>query len=252
MIFAVMVQFIVCFLIMKWVLKQKPDGKFSTGSVVAFFVAGAIATIPDLALAIGFDLDGETFKDLNPYLGGFLTAFLLAAVMEEVLKYIAFRLVIRKNKEVNCWLDAIIAAIVVGIGFALFEDVTYGMFGDGNIMRAILPVHILFQLLMGYFYGKARVTKQFGDHVLSLAVPILCHTVYDMFALSIKVLLANEDMEALRALSQEEIMKLPFINDAMVMAVGMFVTTVGTLVAMIIMLKKLGEWSKNGEKQELI
>lgn len=67
----------------------------------------------------------------------------------EIIKYIVFRLAIGKNREVVCWLDVIIAAIAVGIGFTLLEDVTYLFEGAGTIVRAILPGHILFLRKVG-------------------------------------------------------------------------------------------------------
>ena len=40
------------------------------------------------------------FFDLNPILAGFLTALLTAALFEELVKYILFRLALIKNEEV--------------------------------------------------------------------------------------------------------------------------------------------------------
>ncbi len=252
MIFAVILQFVVCFFIMKWVLKQKPGEKYSKKTVAKFFVIGALTTIPALILADILSLGKDTFWGLNPFVAGFLTALVSAALLEEIAKYIFFRIAMIKKQEMTCWLDVIIAAIVFGIGFALIEDISYAIFGDGNILRAILPMHILFQLIMGYYYGKALVTKQFKYHVLSLAAPILCHTIFDMFPLSMKALLKDMDQDVFKSLSNEELMKLPYLNELFVMVAGFIVVAIASVVLLVIMIRKIGVWSRNGEKQEAI
>ncbi len=250
MIIAIIVQFIVCILIMKWVLKQKTGERFSVKAIVRFLVMGALAGGVAIAFSMAVSLDKRTFAGLNPFVGGFLTALISAALLEEVTKYIFFRLALIKNKEVSVWLDVIIAALVTGIGFNLFEDITYAMFGDGNIIRAILPMHILFQLIMGYYYGKALVTKQFKYHVLSLVVPILCHTLFDMFPLSLMVLTSDINLDELRNMSSQELMSQPYVYQLFIMIVGTVVVSIAFFVILIIFIRKIGVWSKNGEKTE--
>ncbi len=252
MIFATLIMFVVGFLIMKWVLKQKTGEKYSKKSVTKFFMFGVLATVLALILAEVFRLERDTFFDLNPFLGGFLTSLLTAALLEEVSKYIFFRLAIFKNEETKCWLDVIIASTVVGIGFTLMEDVTYSMFGDGNVIRAFLPMHILFQIIMGYFYGKARVNKSFKNHVLALVAPILCHTLYDTFLLSIKIVVEKQGVEEVTKLTAEELMTKPYFNELVVMFCGAIIVTIVLFVLMIVLLRKISVWSKRGEKQETI
>lgn len=252
MIVITLVMFVVGFLIMRWVLNQKTGEKYSKKTVTKFFVFGVLSTVLALILASVFSLERDTFFGLNPFLGGFLTSLLTAALLEEVSKYIFLRLALLKNNEVKCWLDVIIAAVVVGIGFMLMEDVTYTMFGDGNIVRAFLPMHILFQLIMGYFLGKACVTKSIVDHVLALVLPILSHILYDTFLLSMKIVIEKEGIENVSKLTPEELMTMPYFNDLVIMICGAAVITVASLILMIVLLKKLHVWSKNGEKQEAI
>lgn len=252
MIFSFIVQVIVCVLIVRWVLTKKTGEKYSKKSITKFFLIGVITTVFSLIFTSLVSLERDTFFGMNPYVGGFLTAFISAAVVEEVVKYIVFRLFVARDKEVICWLDVIIAAIVFGVGFTLAEDLSYAMFGDGHIIRAILPMHILFQLIMGYYYGKACVTKQVKYHILSLLVPILCHTIFDLFPLSMKILLKDEDLTAFRQLSNEELSQSPYFNDMCIMIGGVFVTAIASLVLLIVLLRKVGVWSKNNEKQEEI
>ena len=62
-----------------------------------------------------------------------------------------------------------------------------------------IPCHLLFQFYMGYYYGKARVTKKPVYHVLSLLVPILWHTVFDMFIVAIQKTAGPDGLDNLSA-----------------------------------------------------
>ena len=250
MLLAALVQFAVCFLILRWVLKKKPGEPYSKQTVVKFVLFGAIGVVLWFCSSLVLPLNEDTFYGMNPILSGFLTALITAALIEEIVKYIMFRLAIRKNPEVICWLDVIIAAIAVGVGFTLLEDVTYLFDGAGTIVRAILPGHILFQGFMGYYYGKACVTKQFKYHVLSLAVPILVHTLFDMFIIGLMSIVGST--ETLTGLTEEQLMSLPYYNYLIPMLVCAVVVIICALIALIMFLRKVSVWSRKGEKQELL
>ncbi|MBQ8054065.1 MAG: PrsW family intramembrane metalloprotease [Lachnospiraceae bacterium] len=250
MIFAALAQFAVCFLILAWVLKKKTGEPYSRKAVIKFVLFGALGVILFFCLTLVLPIQEDTFYGMNPIISGFLTALITASLTEEIIKYIVFRLAIRKNREVVCWLDVIIAAIAVGIGFTLLEDVTYLFEGAGTIVRAILPGHILFQGIMGYYYGKARVTGQFKFHVLSLAVPILVHTAFDMFIIGLmSVVGSTKDLAGLTA---DQLSNLPYYNYLIPMVIGAIAAMIGTLIALILFLRKIGAWSRNGDKQELL
>ena len=244
------VQLAVCLLILSWLLKQKPGERFSKKAVWRFLLFGALSAIVLIALSLASPIKKDAFFDLHPLLSGFLTALLTAALLEEVLKYLLFRLAIRKNSEVRCWQDAILAAVIVAIGFTLLEDLTYLFDGAGSILRALLPAHLLFQAVMGYFYGKARVTKQAKYHVLSLAVPILLHTLFDMFLIAIMSI--TGDPLAMANMTEKELFALPYAEWLFPLLACAAVVAVGTLIAMIVFAVKLHKWKQNGEKQELL
>lgn len=228
--------------------EKKAGEPFSKKTVVRFVLFGAISTVLNVVLMLVTPIAPDMFFGINPILSGFLTALITASLIEEILKYIMFRLAVRKNQEVVCWLEAVIAAIAVGIGFTLLEDVTYLFEGGGTVLRAVLPMHLLFQAVMGYYYGKARVTKQAKYDVLSLAVPILLHTVFDMFILGMMSVVGKS--ETLTGLTAEQFNALPYANYLIPMLVCAIVIMVVFLIALILMLRKVGVWSRNGEKRE--
>ena len=109
MILAVLVSLIISIVILSFLLKKKPGERFSKKTVWRFVLFGALSLIVPLALSMVFPINPDTFSHLNPLLGGFLASLLTAALAEELIKYFFFRMAVRKNAEVRCWLDAIIA-----------------------------------------------------------------------------------------------------------------------------------------------
>lgn len=73
---------------------------------------GALAVIA--GLLVGFVMPADGIPGIeDPLLSGIVTAFVLAALLEEVIKYLFFRLVLRNNLEVKTWHDTVIACILV-------------------------------------------------------------------------------------------------------------------------------------------
>lgn len=248
MIIAPVVQFLVCYLILRWLLKKKTGEPFSNKYVWKCLIFGAISAALPFVVAFVLPIDEKTFFGMNPILSGFLTALITASLVEEASKYLLFRLAMGKSSEGRTWLDAILVSVMVAIGFTLLEDLTY-LFGGGSILRALLPGHLLFGALMGYFYGKARVTKQAKYDVLSLLVPILVHTLFDMFIISLMSIVGDS---SLSGLTEEELYALPYGNYLAPVLVCAIVTLVLMLAALLLMGRKISLWSKNGEKQELL
>lgn len=249
MFIAFVLQVIVCFLILKWLLKNKDGEPYSKKAVIKFFGFGALSTVACLVTTSILPIEKDTFFGLNPILAGFITALLTAALFEEVMKYIFFRLALVKNEEVINWLDVIIATTIVGIGFTIAEDLVYAVTGNTNFLRALIPAHILFQTLMGYFYGKARVTKKKIYDVLSLAVPILVHTFFDMFLISM-IAIIGDNPNRLKSLSEEELLNLPGWEYIIPLMICGIATMIIVFIAMVLMLRQIGVWNKRGEKRE--
>lgn len=241
-------QVAVCYLILRWILQRKSGTPYTKHAIGRFLLFGGLALVLTYAASMVISLERDTFFGMNPLLSGFLTALLTAALLEETAKYIMFRLAIRKFHEVVCWLDAIIAAIAVAIGFTLFEDLVFTFSGDVNILRAILPGHILFQAVMGYYYGKARVTHEVRYHVLSLVVPILLHTLFDMFLIALMSIVG--DPAAATSMTEAEIMSLPYAGYMVPLLVCAIAVMIATVIGLVVLLRTVSKWSARGEKQE--
>ncbi|MBQ7562971.1 MAG: hypothetical protein IJT16_03155 [Lachnospiraceae bacterium] len=85
MILAAVVQFVVCFLILRWLLKKKTGEPYSGKTIARFILFGAIGVVLWFLLSLALPLDADTFFGMNPYLSGFLTAFITAALIEAVV-----------------------------------------------------------------------------------------------------------------------------------------------------------------------
>ncbi|RKM55387.1 PrsW family intramembrane metalloprotease [Butyrivibrio sp. CB08] len=248
MILVFVVQLIVCVLILKFLIKRKVGEPFSKKAVAKFFGFGGLALIVALVISMVLSIKDDAFYGLNPLLAGFVTALLTASLYEEVVKYIFLRLALHKNTEAVSWLDITIAAAIFGGGFCILEDLEFAIIGSSNIARAFLPGHILFQLIMGYFYGKARQTGQKKYHVLSLAIPILVHTLYDTFIIALKFSIGN--LDEVTPDDYEKIMQLPYAGYIIPMAACTIIAGIAMIVAIIVMCRKVDKWSKQQQAAE--
>lgn len=136
------------------------------------FLLGAIATLP--AIRIQTFLRPVLYKYYPGYtpLYYFLLAFLIVAISEEGVKYLALRFYAYRHKEFNEPFDGIIYSVMVGMGFATLENIGYVVnygFATG-ILRMFLsvPSHGAFAVIMGYHIGLAKFKHQPG-HIWVMA-----------------------------------------------------------------------------------
>ena len=238
----------VCILLLFRMLKNKGGERFTAKAVWKFLLAGVLVYFVLTALSLLSKVDKKMFWHIEPpLLAGFLTSLLLAAIPEEGVKYIFFRLAARKNSELVTRHDAVIAAVITAIGFTVLEDIQYTVFGSGNLLRALLPMHLLFQGAMGYWYGRARAEGKPFFHVLSLAVPVLMHTVFDMFLISMMAVYGTDRLEGI---DPEASAQLPYFSHLIPLFVGFVVVSIAGLAGLILLFVKIRKWNLNGQLQE--
>ncbi|MCH3907231.1 MAG: PrsW family glutamic-type intramembrane protease [Sphaerochaeta sp.] len=121
-------------------------------------------------------------------------AFLVVAVVEEGTKFFFLKRRTWNIPDFNYTFDAIVYAVFVSMGFAMFENVKY-VFGYGlgvALPRAFLavPGHMGFAVFMGYFYGKAKVAESNGQQgkkranlIAAYLSAVLLHGIYDSTAM---------------------------------------------------------------------
>jgi RsiW-degrading membrane proteinase PrsW (M82 family) len=120
------------------------------------------------------------------FLSSLHSAFLEAAIPEEIAKFTVLYFIVWKSLALNDHYDGIVYAVFVSLGFALVENVLY-VFQGGMavaISRAVLavPGHGLFGVLMGYYFSLARFhenPKRRQYLLKGLILAILFHGGYD-------------------------------------------------------------------------
>ena len=149
------------------------------------FVSMVLST--PLTLLIGFD----TIQEMNTIGDAISVSLLSAAIPEEIAKLTMLWLFLRKNRYYDEYLDGIIYAACVGLGFAGAENILYLLRSEDWLVTGAVrgvtavPAHFAIACAMGYFYSK----RHFGDRsnitaVCVLGVPILIHWIYDALAFS--------------------------------------------------------------------
>lgn len=118
-----------------------------------------------------------------------LLSFVVIALSEELVKFIALIAYPFQKKFFNEPLDGVVYAVMIGMGFATLENILYAdRFGTGTtIVRAFtaVPAHAIFAVLMGYYVGKAKFDKEnrIKNLAIGLGVAIGVHGIYDVFIL---------------------------------------------------------------------
>ena len=159
------------------------------------FALGSLAVIPVVFLELRlhiFDLSEKSILKIS------YTAFIVAGLVEEGIKFFLFWFFVWRNKNFNEMYDGIVYSVFISLGFATTENIGYVLLSgfQAAFVRSVtaVPAHALFGVTMGYYFGKARfVNEKRSLKYLTLAffVPILLHGVYDfiLFAENLKLML---------------------------------------------------------------
>jgi protease PrsW len=161
----------------------------------AAFLWGAI---PSIIIALIFNevLSIPLYLLAGPYTGDILTAVLIAPPVEEIAKGLALLLIfIFWHREIDSWLDGIIYGAMVGMGFAMVENIFYYMnefeisgiegFSILVILRGIVfgLNHALYTAITGLGIAIARLSTKRSTRILApiggLTMAIFLHTFHN-------------------------------------------------------------------------
>ncbi|SDH08515.1 Membrane proteinase PrsW, cleaves anti-sigma factor RsiW, M82 family [Alteribacillus persepolensis] len=166
-------------------LKNKYDTSILF-EVVRTFIIGALLVFPILVLEYALEVERVFSSDWQHVL-------VASAFLEEFFKWFLLFYTVYKFVPFSSRYDGVLYGAAISLGFASVENVLYLMAAgiDYAVGRALLPVssHALFGVLMGYYIGCAQWTVEKSMRicwmVLSLAVPIVLHSVYDLILLAV-------------------------------------------------------------------
>ncbi len=163
------------------------------GLLAECFFLGALSIIPALILErVGMPLLYSLVSD-QTLTYELLLNFVVIACSEELSKYVFLKRSTWNHPAFNYRFDAVVYAVCVGLGFAVFENINYVMsYGFMTaVIRAVtaVPAHTIFAIFMGHYYGQAKLFSEAGEpekssvyRKLACIVPILLHGFYDYAA----------------------------------------------------------------------
>ena len=138
-------------------------------------------------LAIGLSLDAVTEIEAESLVDQLIRAFIFVGLLEEGSKFLFLRGILYRSKNFNEPFDGIVYAVMVGMGFAMAENVVYVLKGGASIalvrMFTAVPAHAMFAVIMGFFLGEAKVfpTSSALFSTMALLFAALAHGFYDYF-----------------------------------------------------------------------
>ncbi|MDZ4715022.1 MAG: PrsW family glutamic-type intramembrane protease [Cytophagales bacterium] len=164
-------------------LKDKHE-KEPVGLLIKSFIYGILSVLVTFVLSAPLQMfvptDEENLSQQAVH------AFILVALVEEFSKFIFVRGILYNNPHFNEPFDGIVYSVMVGMGFATFENILYVSEGGMEVavlrMFTAVPAHATFAVLMGYFLGKAKFEHKRGFMaVFGLIAATFFHGAYDYF-----------------------------------------------------------------------
>ena len=138
-------------------------------------------------LAIGLSLDAVTEIDRESLVDQLIRAFVFVGLFEEGSKFLFLRGILYRSKHFDEPFDGIVYAVMVGMGFAMAENLVYVLQGGTSTalvrMFTAVPAHAMFAVIMGFFLGEAKVfpTSAGLYATMALLFAALAHGFYDYF-----------------------------------------------------------------------
>lgn len=186
---AVIPAIILLFEIYKYDRLEKEPGRMLRSLVLRGIVATALAVITE---RIGIAILGRLFPE-DSFIYYVLLMYAVVGLSEEGFKYLLLRVTTWNSPDFNCRFDAVVYAVFVALGFALWENISYVFsYGLGTaLVRAVtaVPGHACFGVFMGTWYGLAKKQQIWGQEDLSVVsrtvsviLPVLIHGTYDLLA----------------------------------------------------------------------
>ncbi len=174
--------------ILIYYIYRRDTVKEPTAQLIKGFGLGMISGV--LAGVLEGIIGGLGLVEYEPqtFFSGLNTAFVGAALPEELVKLCMLWLLVRRNRWFDEWMDGVVYAVSIGMGFAAIENVGYIFsFADDwqnvALMRGItaVPAHFAFAVIMGFFFSLVRIGGRHTgrDRMMVLVAPVLAHGAYD-------------------------------------------------------------------------
>ncbi len=175
---------------------RRPEPK---GMILKVFILGMISTVPVIILSLAVAMTMKTMG-VPSYLVTLIGVIFIAAVTEEVFKYLVVRLSVLESPHCDEPSDLMIYAITAALGFAAMENVLFLFPGrealfeatpifylreliTGSIIRFVSGtfLHALVSGVMGYFLALSIMHTRYRKRLVltGLTIAILLHGLYN-------------------------------------------------------------------------
>ena len=151
--------------------------------LVLAFLIGVFSVLPASFASLKME---ELFSDFaGTNVETIIYAFIVIALSEELVKFIFLRYYMFRKEVFNEPFDGIVYGVMIGMGFATFENLFYVF--DGGVGTALVrmfsavPAHAVMGVMMGYYVGKARFDPLQAKSWTAKAflIPFMAHGLYD-------------------------------------------------------------------------
>lgn len=181
-------------ILLSYIYKLDKKEKEPMKLLIKLFLFGVLSVIFIVIAEEIIDIPISVVTTEGSVMYALLEAFLVAALCEEVGKYLAVRFAVWKTPHFNCMYDGIVYTTFAALGFATLENILYVM--DGGLATAItrmftaIPGHASDAVFMGYYLSRAKRAEVNGDKIeykknirKTLLVPMIVHGIYDFLLL---------------------------------------------------------------------
>lgn len=153
--------------LLRYIYRHDTVEKEPPGLLVRLLVMGvASALCSGLLELVGQTVLNRLVSPDSPYYT-IILAFLVVALVEEGTKLLLLYRTTWRDPNFNYRFDGIVYAVFVSLGFAAYENIQYVFcyWLSVALPRALLavPGHMSFAVVMGTFYGRAKLSEYAGD-----------------------------------------------------------------------------------------
>jgi len=200
---AIIVSFVPALALYWWLKNRIKDEEAYKELCGSALKRGIVSIFPALLFSAAFQiiiaLTG--LKKSNLLLYEALYTFIVLALAEELVKYLALRHTLKKTDYRVSWMDVTVLMTIVGIGFDLLESIVYAIGASVPVVliRGICIPHAGYGFIAGYFYGKGVKSGKTGVTRIGFVLAWLLHGLYD-FSLSEPFIAINENLMAVALL----------------------------------------------------
>jgi len=151
------------------------------------FALGALITLPTIYIEEAIANAG--WFDMSVLSQVFLYAFIGVALIEELIKGLAFFIYPYQSKYLDEPFDGVVYMVIVSMGFAAVENVNYVLeYGiETGIVRGLtaVPAHFTFGIISGYYFGRSKFESpsRIALIFIGFLAAIFFHTLYDFLIL---------------------------------------------------------------------